>query len=76
MLGLQFLLRVLDAGLRTIVLVVGTVIVEAVLREVRRPLCSVGGEVLPRRGRAIGVEKLTDHALVVDGVELLSLIHI
>ena len=61
---------VLDAGLRTIVLVVGTVIVEAVLREMRRPLCSVSGEVLLRRGRAIGVQDLTDHSLVVESVEL------
>ena len=45
-------------------------IVEAVLREVRRPLCSVGGKVFLRRGRAIGVQDLTDHPLVVEGVEL------
>ena len=70
LLGFQILLGVLDAGLRAVVLVVGTVIVEAVLREVHRPFCSVGDEVFLRRGRSIGVQDLTDHPLVVEGVEL------
>ena len=52
--------------------VVGTVIVEAVMREMRRPLCSVLCEVFRRRGRAIGVQDLTDHPLVVEGVEVLQ----
>ena len=45
MFGFELLLDILDASFCAIVLVIGTMVVEGVLREVRGPLFGIGSEV-------------------------------